>query len=146
MTDPGREVWGAIWEIKQEDLASLDKQEGVHKKVYRPMEITVDTPEGSSETCRVYILCDNPGPLEQGQVTTAAPSETYIKVIIKGAIESGLPDYYIQSLQAVQHNERHANPELAKILNCHKNSTGNGEEKTTPPQSPLLCPGSVAES
>lgn len=144
MPDPGREVWGAIWEIKLEDLASLDSQEGVDRKVYRPMDITVETAHGSSETCRVYILCNNPDSRQPRLGTTATPSETYIKVIIKGAIESGLPEDYIRALQSVEHNGRLAIPELVEIVNNQLNSSVG--EKTTPPRSPLLSSGSVAEN
>lgn len=141
--DPGREVWGAIWEISIENFASLDSQEGVHNKVYRPIKIAVETAAGSGEECRVYILCENPGLLEANQETTSLPSETYINVIIAGAIESGLPEEYIQWLKTVKHNGRQAIPELVQALNDHLTLI---DQKTTPPRSPLLPANSFPES
>lgn len=117
--EKGREVWGAIWEISNENLSSLDHQEGVHVKKYRPMEVAIVTPSGDQVTCRVYILCDNPGPLKPNKEFTNLPSETYILVIICGAIESGLPIQYIQWLKSIQHNGRKGIPELVEILKDH---------------------------
>lgn len=99
----------------------------------------MEMPEGRLETCRVYILCDNPGLLEANQETTALPSETYIKVIISGANESGLPEKYIRWLQSVKHNGRHAIPELVQALKDHLNSVSDGhknDKASSPPRSP----------
>lgn len=129
-------MWGAIWEISLQNLPSLDSQEGVHNSVYKPMEVEVETPTGRTENCRVYMLCDNPGPLTSPhQEFTAQPSQTYINVIISGAIESGLPEDYIQWLKSAKHNGQKAVPELVRALDEHLASL---DKKTTPPRSPLL--------
>lgn len=134
--DVGREVWGAIWEINMQNLHSLDSQEGVDRNVYRPLEVTVETPSGSTDICRVYILCDNPGPLHSlDQDFTAEPSQTYIHVIISGAIESGLPEEYIQWLKSAKHNGQKAKRELVQALDDHLASL---DKTTSPPRSSLL--------
>ncbi|XP_041932930.1 gamma-glutamylcyclotransferase a isoform X2 [Alosa sapidissima] len=37
--NPGAEVWGVVWKLSKDNLASLDKQE----EVYSPMEVSVET-------------------------------------------------------------------------------------------------------
>ncbi|CAF99374.1 unnamed protein product, partial [Tetraodon nigroviridis] len=36
---PGAEVWGVIWTLSNENLASLDNQEGVDRGLYSPLEV-----------------------------------------------------------------------------------------------------------
>ena len=38
---PGDVVWGVLWELKDEDLESLDNQEGVHNGIYRRIKLAV---------------------------------------------------------------------------------------------------------
>lgn len=117
--DPGREVWGAIWEIDSENLADLDHQEGVHKNVYKPLQMPIETPSGKLLNCRVYQLVNVPGELQANQTVTKKPSHTYIEVLISGALESALPVHYVNWLKSIEHNGQHGIPELVNALNEH---------------------------
>lgn len=136
MPDPGRVVWGALWEIDLSHLHNLDNQEGVHMNIYRPLQVSVETPSGNSLDCRVYMLCNNPGELPPNKNFTSQPSKTYIDVIISGSVESGLPEDYIQFLQSAEHNGQQGIPEVVQALNEHLASLD--KEKTHPllPQLP----------
>uniref|UniRef100_A0A8C9TF38 gamma-glutamylcyclotransferase n=1 Tax=Scleropages formosus TaxID=113540 RepID=A0A8C9TF38_SCLFO len=58
-------VWGVVWKISNDDLPSLDEQEGVPSGIYRPLEVSVET-EGGQLRCRTYQLktfeCSLPSP------------------------------------------------------------------------------------
>ncbi|GAB0086328.1 Gamma-glutamylcyclotransferase [Sergentomyia squamirostris] len=126
----GGSVWGAIWEIDMENMDSLDKQEGVHRGVYRPLSLPIETPRGEVFICRVYQLVNNPDgyPVKNGvTLEERKPSYSYIQVLINGGIESRLPEYYIEFLKSVEHNGNLGKPELISSLNL--NLTVNAKEK-----------------
>lgn len=56
--------------------------------------------------CRVYEQRLNALPRGDKDIVPLNqwPSKTYMKVIIEGAIDSGLPEYYIKMLKKIQHN------------------------------------------
>lgn len=123
VSNPDREVWGAIWEMDVKNLASLDRQEGVHLNKYVPFNVTVETPEGESKTCRCYKLVDNPPPLGPNNEFTKEPSKTYLSVIITGAKETGLPEEYLNKLKQIKSNGRQAVPQLLKALEGQLNDS-----------------------
>ncbi|XP_053687614.1 gamma-glutamylcyclotransferase-like [Sabethes cyaneus] len=109
----GHRVWGAIWEINSTNLPDLDRQEGVHNQVYKPLTLPVHTKNGETLQCRVYQLVKNPPNLECEEVDRPferQPSRTYINVIIAGAKETGLPDYYLKFLSTIKHNGHSGDP------------------------------------
>ncbi|XP_025757916.1 gamma-glutamylcyclotransferase a isoform X2 [Oreochromis niloticus] len=52
---PGAEVWGVIWTLNNEHLSSLDDQEGVKAGIYSPLEVSVETDNGTV-LCRTYQM------------------------------------------------------------------------------------------
>lgn len=102
----GEVVWGAIWEISMDDLPKLDRQEGVASGAYIPLSVDVILPDGKRKLCRTYQQTATPEkrvnltllPMER------RPSWIYLKTIIKGAAESGLPHDYQQFLKNIAHN------------------------------------------
>lgn len=48
------DVWGVIYTMSNNDLISLDKQEGVHIGLYSILNITATTPDGTVYNCRSY--------------------------------------------------------------------------------------------
>lgn len=68
--------------------------------------VDVETPNGTMINCRVYQQCNNPKehvklselPLDR------RPSPLYLNVILEGAVESGLPQDYIDVLKTIPHN------------------------------------------
>ncbi|KAF5289261.1 hypothetical protein FQA39_LY15191 [Lamprigera yunnana] len=96
-------VWGALWKVNIDDLEKLDAQEGSN---YTRIKINVERPDGQIVDCYTYKLVNNPAiyyPLDQ-LPENRQPSKAYLDVILKGAIESMLPDQYIEKLKKIKHN------------------------------------------
>lgn len=106
VSTPGETVWGAIWEISMDDLPRLDRQEGVASGAYVPLTLDVILPDGNRKKCRTYQQTAEPErrvnlsllPMER------RPSWIYLKTIILGAAESGLPEEYQNYLKNIAHN------------------------------------------
>ena len=100
-------VWGAIWEIGMENLANLDKQEGVQRNVYKPLTVEVTKRNEDKVECRTYQLVNLPPKLQKNQEIPydRLPSKTYLDTIIQGAKETGLPKKYVASLEKIPHND-----------------------------------------
>ncbi|XP_011875189.1 PREDICTED: gamma-glutamylcyclotransferase-like [Vollenhovia emeryi] len=100
-------VWGVVWELDKCNLATLDRQEGVHDNIYRAMPVNVETPSGKTLNCRVYQQCNNPEEYVKPEDYSMdkRPSPLYISTILKGAEENSLPADYIKFLKTIPHNE-----------------------------------------
>nr|BAN20850.1 conserved hypothetical protein [Riptortus pedestris] len=96
-------VWGAIWDIDNSNMADLDRQEGVDAGVYKVINVNVEDPSGANMTCRSYQLCSLPTYSPQ-LPSSRYPSKIYLDTIIKGAVESKLPNDYIEKLRNIPHN------------------------------------------
>ncbi|KAM9385530.1 gamma-glutamylcyclotransferase-like [Pholidichthys leucotaenia] len=90
----GAEVWGVIWTLKNEHLESLDNQEGVPRGMYSPLEVSVETDNGTM-LCRTY---------QMNNFHAFPPSPQYKQVMLMGAGQNGLPENYVKMLEAVQTN------------------------------------------
>ncbi|XP_063610195.1 gamma-glutamylcyclotransferase-like [Penaeus indicus] len=95
--DPGNHLYGVLWEIANEDMKHLDKQEGVDHGVYKAIEVDVEASDGKMVKARSYQLIR---PLEKDR----RPSFVYLDVILRGAKENGLPKDYIDFLEGIEHN------------------------------------------
>ncbi len=82
----GSLVWGALYEITQDELSELDKWEG-YPKAYDRYKILVKDDQGKEYKAWVYLR----DPKEPGQ-----PSEEYRKRVYEGAKQCNLPDEYIK--------------------------------------------------
>ncbi|KAI9999818.1 hypothetical protein NQD34_011661 [Periophthalmus magnuspinnatus] len=91
---PGDEVWGVVWRLSVADLESLDSQENVTLGAYSPVELSVRT-RGEDLSCRTYIM---------NSCVYAPPSPQYLKVIVMGAAQNGLPQEYQDKLRAIKTN------------------------------------------
>ncbi|CAG2103772.1 unnamed protein product [Medioppia subpectinata] len=92
-------VWGTVWTISDTELEIMDKQEVGYKRI----EINVLVGEEVVK-CDVYV---QKGTHDDGfEFTTdeTTPSLAYKTVILKGAIEQGLPEDYIQFLKSFKDN------------------------------------------
>lgn len=90
VASPGDEVWGVLYEFDAAQKVDLDKHEGRH---YQPREVVVSTPSGE-ETAWAYIA--EPHRRDPSKV----PYDWYLALIIAGARQGGLPEAYIQALEA----------------------------------------------
>lgn len=68
--------------------------------------------------CRVYIQRINA--LPRGDMDAIPlnqwPSKSYIEIIIKGAIERRLPEYYVNMLKGIQHNDEEGGVRTEELL------------------------------
>lgn len=87
---PGGEVWGVLYEFDASQKADLDKHEGGH---YQAREVVVSTPSGD-ETAWACIA--EPHLRDPSKV----PYDWYLALIIAGARQGGLPEAYIQAVEA----------------------------------------------
>ncbi|KAH8334790.1 hypothetical protein KR074_003647, partial [Drosophila pseudoananassae] len=108
---PGAHVYGAIWEIDMKNLKDLDDQESVSDRVYIPISLPViSLTSNSNITCRAYHLTNQPNTIvhaigaQEYIPLDRQPSETYLKVLVKGAKETGIPDEYISWLRGIKNN------------------------------------------
>ena len=90
VASPGDEVWGVLYEFDADQKAALDEHEGRH---YRAREVVVSTPSGD-ETAWAYIA--EPHRRDPSKV----PYDWYLALIIAGARQGGLPEAYIQAVEA----------------------------------------------
>eukprot|EP00064_Thunnus_orientalis_P011861 superscaffoldBa00001758_g11893 len=91
---PGAEVWGVIWTLSNDNLKSLDNQEGVSLGKYSPIEVTVETDNGLT-LCRTY---------QMNNFHACPPSPQYKQVVCLGAEQNRLPVEYLKRLEAIQTN------------------------------------------
>ncbi|XP_054910001.1 gamma-glutamylcyclotransferase a [Poeciliopsis prolifica] len=90
----GEEVWGVVWTLSNENLPTLDNQEGVSRGVYSPLEVSVETDDGVIQ-CRTY---------QMNNFHASLPSPQYKQVVCQGAEQNGLPRKYLERLEAIQTN------------------------------------------
>uniref|UniRef100_A0A1B0AXV6 gamma-glutamylcyclotransferase n=1 Tax=Glossina palpalis gambiensis TaxID=67801 RepID=A0A1B0AXV6_9MUSC len=104
-----RTVLGTLWEIDLINLSDLDEQEGVPQEIYRPLSLSIAHRPNRTTVARVYALVNQPSTdfkLMQPDDTPfdRQPSKTYLKCLIKGAIETGLTNDYVNWLKSIKHN------------------------------------------
>uniref|UniRef100_A0A1A9W3E1 gamma-glutamylcyclotransferase n=1 Tax=Glossina brevipalpis TaxID=37001 RepID=A0A1A9W3E1_9MUSC len=124
---PNRTVLGTLWEIDLINLNNLDKQEGVPQGIYKPLSLPIAHHPDQVTVARVYVLVNQPSmDLQQMQSYDIPfdrqPSKTYLKCLIKGAIETGLNDDYVNWLKSIKHND-HRTREAEAIRSVIANQT-----------------------
>ncbi|XP_017058834.1 gamma-glutamylcyclotransferase-like [Drosophila ficusphila] len=108
----GDHVWGTLWEIDISNLPDIDKQEGVNMGIYEPQTVYVKVRNESKQTpARAYLLVDQPETnlyefSKDSIPASRQPSHTYLKCLVKGAIQSSVPEEYVRKLMGIKHNGR----------------------------------------
>jgi hypothetical protein len=93
---PDAEVLGVLYEVSAADLAHIELTEGVPIGNYRPTEITVVAfAEPERALSAVTLVSDRRDP-------RLCPSDRYMRCLIAGAEEHGLPAEYVEFLRRVQ--------------------------------------------
>ncbi|VVC86679.1 unnamed protein product [Leptidea sinapis] len=111
--DPGNVVWGAVWSMNPGEILKLDKQE----EGYFAKSVRVHTTEGFEITARTYQMFENPPKARTNFLPEdRRPSDTYLEVILMGAIESGLPAEFIQLLKTFPTNVQTAQESILTSL------------------------------
>jgi len=83
----GSTVWGALFEVDDECLQSLDRYEG-YPKSYQRKSLAVQDDQGNKYSAIVYLR----KPLTKGK-----PSDKYREIVLQGARNCGLPEEYINN-------------------------------------------------
>ncbi|KAH9641776.1 hypothetical protein HF086_003902 [Spodoptera exigua] len=94
-------VWGIIWRLHNDDLESLNKQYGIESDTYFVKHLEVLTPYIGTFKCRTYLQTIYPLPRGNRDPIPAErwPSWGYKKILIFGARQHGLPQYYLRFLR-----------------------------------------------
>jgi len=100
--DEGRDVWGVVYEIRENELRDLDKDES-----FRPgrrddqnnytRENHYVWPDGDAK--RALLVCLYRG---HPQLDPPLPSYDYKRLIVEGARHWNLPAEYIRELESIQ--------------------------------------------
>jgi gamma-glutamylcyclotransferase (GGCT)/AIG2-like uncharacterized protein YtfP len=99
----GETVWGALYELTDDDLAALDryegwKSEGHHHNLYDREKVSVEltrADDGSVPGRKLAIV------YLARPVRPAAPSRRYMETVLRGARHHRLPPEYIEKLEAI---------------------------------------------
>ncbi len=89
--DSKKHVWGALYEVSEQDIANLDIVEDI-PHAYQKANLVVRDSQGTSYTGVTAYLRP---PQEIGQ-----PTADYKATVLRGARDSGLPDDYLARLEA----------------------------------------------
>lgn len=79
-------VWGGLWEISENDLKKLDRQEGYFTRIYDRKEVDVFDNDGEKYIAMTYFRTGK---------KTGKPSRDYVDMILDGARECGLPEEHV---------------------------------------------------
>jgi cation transport regulator ChaC len=90
---PDESAWGVCFLLPATARAVLDRQEGVAGGHYRPEHMVVETLAGDRMPAVVYVAGDRYVRRE------GKPSQEYLRYILDGAREHGLPSEYIDKIQ-----------------------------------------------
>jgi gamma-glutamylcyclotransferase (GGCT)/AIG2-like uncharacterized protein YtfP len=99
-------VYGALYEISEKDMRTLDRFEG-HPNVYQRYWITVETPIGKRRAI-VYIMND--------KFTCCAPNPKYLNTIMTGYKQWGLPLQKLVTEPSEQDYKQFGKPKPLKAI------------------------------
>jgi cation transport regulator ChaC len=88
---PGQAVEGVLYKINEQAFHALDRFEGAPQH-YRRIEVSVLDGGGQRISAQAFIATK----VEKG----LRPAAHYLKTILDGAREHGLPEEYLQKIQA----------------------------------------------
>ena len=93
--DVGLHVEGALYRTSDNDLAALDRYEGVCEGEYIRANVVVEMSDHSNRAALTYLAV-----AEVESESVFAPSDRYLDAIIQGARDHDLSYQWIQHLQA----------------------------------------------
>ena len=113
--EAGSKVWGAIYELTEEQLEKIDHYEGYRKdrdpkkNFYNRVEVEVIDKRGVKQPCLTYQA--EVGDEKMRKYLYHRPSEKYYEVIRKGGKDHGLPEEFFEHLEIAKGAERNSLPE-----------------------------------
>jgi len=108
--EAGSKVWGAIYELTEEQLEKIDHYEGYKKgrdpveNFYNRTEVEVVDKRGIKQPCLTYQA--EVGDEERRKYLYHRPSGEYYDVIRKGGVEHRLPQEFFDHLKTASVTER----------------------------------------
>lgn len=98
--DPGRHVWGVLWDLAFPDVAALDRYEEVGRGLYRKLHLPV---VADGRPCRALVYVgSNAGP--------GAMAADALVQLLRAAEAVGLPEGYRTMLEALPTDRREVTP------------------------------------
>ncbi len=91
--EAGAEVWGVLYRISRRELLRLDSSEGVPGRRYQHLWLDFEDGAGAPVTAVTYCAA--------GNENDGRPSLRYLTLLRDGARAHGLPDHYVDFLDAV---------------------------------------------
>jgi gamma-glutamylcyclotransferase (GGCT)/AIG2-like uncharacterized protein YtfP len=91
--DPGRVVWGTLYEVTDSDLESLDRKEGAGW-AYARVDVCVYADDGSPQDAVAYVVIAK-------SHEEIAPSTAYAQGLLEAGRERGLPEEYVAALSLI---------------------------------------------
>jgi gamma-glutamylcyclotransferase (GGCT)/AIG2-like uncharacterized protein YtfP len=91
MEVPGELVHGALYEVTEQELITLDNLEGVYKDLYKRETFLVLGEDGKFHPADLYRVIDPQGPFP--------PSRSYVEIMLTGARDLGLDPEYIKKFE-----------------------------------------------
>lgn len=108
--EAGSKVWGAIYELREEQLEKIDHYEGYKKgrapveNFYNRTEVEVVDKKGVKQTCLTYQAKVEDE--KRRKYLYHRPSEKYYEVIRKGGEDHGLPQEFYEHLKVASVTQR----------------------------------------
>ena len=93
VAEPGSTVWGVLYEIREGDVAILDRKEG-HGWAYVREPFTVRLESGGEQQAVAYTVRNK-------ESSPVRPSRAYLSDVVNAARERALPPSYIRHLEAM---------------------------------------------
>ncbi len=85
----GDSVWGVLWEVSKQGFNKLDVREGVKSGSYKRQSVVIFC-DGVDVVCVTYVVVDKD--------EFIPPNQEYLRILIAGATEHGLPTDYVAEL------------------------------------------------
>ena len=108
----GDEVLGVLFEMAATDKQELDKIEGLGKG-YDVKDVEINRDDGNPTTAFTYCATATD--------PTLKPFTWYLRHVVEGAREAGLPEYYIKKIEKVEAVKDHDCERERKELEIYHN-------------------------
>jgi len=92
----GERVWGAVYEVTEDQLKILDGFEGVHNGIYKRIHVNVEC-RGKTEPAIAYVKVKKIG--------FHPPDDEYLNYILRGLKQHGYGEETIEVVRAEAHQK-----------------------------------------
>jgi gamma-glutamylcyclotransferase (GGCT)/AIG2-like uncharacterized protein YtfP len=92
VAEAGAQVWGALYDIEESCLRTLDEYEGA-PRAYRREQVRVADDRGGEHEAMAYVA---------NKTGEFAPSRSYLAQIVRGAQAHELPEEYVKAIEGTR--------------------------------------------